>query len=348
MVFLNRAPDKTLHGRGVEASALRSDMAADWACASCTLLNSRERDACDACGAAAGAPERVPQEEEHSRCDSEHGYEDEQDEDEDEDEDEQDDIAFAEVDESPPGFFVPVELAESFRRIQLAQDEDAAAAAQEEELLLARRDWKRDWEHQEQCVKNAEHRRTTCQRGRVDVGALHAHVSARLQITERGPSVEAAEGLHVISHFAYFDDGTRSDHFACDFVDDFGTGSNSNPRRISRFRRIDPISEAQWVYVVQLFTAFVYLSYSTVPLQVGSEERSQGMQLAAARKRALLLMLPGNGRLVLDKARALVRTLTLLGTRLGISTITTTTGGFPFVAKILEGLVALPPLTTWA
>ena len=292
--------------------------------------------------------EAVAEEEKVAVEKEEEEEEDEQDEDEDEDEDEQDDIAFAEVDESPPRSFVPVELAESFRRIQLAQDEDAAAAAQEEELLLAERDWKRDWEHQEQIVKNAERRRTTCQRGRVDVGALHAHVSARLQITERGPSVEAAEGLHVISHFAYFDDGTRSDHFACDFVDDFGTGSNSNPRRISRFRRIDPISEAQWVYVVQLFTAFVHLSYSTVPLRVGSEERSQGMQLAAARKRALLLMLPGNGRLVLDKARALVRTLTLLGTRLGISTITTTTGGFPFVAKILEGLVALPPLTTWA
>ena len=82
------------------------------------------------------------------------------------------------------------------------------------------------------------------------------------------------------------------------------------------------ISEAQWAYVVQLFTAFVHLSYSNVPLRVGSEERSQGMQLAAVRKRALLLMLPGGGNVVLDKARALVRTLTLLGARLGISTIT--------------------------
>ena len=50
-------------------------MAADWACASCTLLNSRETSARDACGAAAGA-----QQEDHS----EHGYTAEMDEDENE------------------------------------------------------------------------------------------------------------------------------------------------------------------------------------------------------------------------------------------------------------------------
>ena len=50
-------------------------LAADWACASCTLLNSRETSARDACGAAAGA-----QQEDHS----EHGYTAEMDEDENE------------------------------------------------------------------------------------------------------------------------------------------------------------------------------------------------------------------------------------------------------------------------
>ena len=220
------------------------NMAADWACASCTLLNSRETSACDACGAAAGA-----QQEDHS----EHGYTDEMD----EDEDELDDLAFAEVDESPPRV-VPRELTESFRRIQLAQDEDAAAA--EQELLeifqeqLAERAWKQAREHQEQLVKNAAHRRTAWRPGLVDVGGLHAHVSARLQITDCGPSVEAAEGLQSL--------GLR----------------DANAWALAAFRtrwpEVKAISEAQWAYVVnvvQLFTAFVHLSYSNVPLRVGSD-----------------------------------------------------------------------------
>ena len=92
------------------------------------------------------------------------------------------------------------------------------------------------------------------------------------------------------------------------------------------------------LYVVQLSTAFVHLSYRAAPLSIGSEERSRLVTLAASRKHELV----NEGLLNLPEAAEWLRTVMLVGSRHGLPVCGA--GGFPFVRLLLEAFVALPPV----
>ena len=91
------------------------------------------------------------------------------------------------------------------------------------------------------------------------------------------------------------------------------------------------------LYVVQLSTAFVHLSFHAAPLTVGSEERSRLRMLAVSRRHELV----ERGLLNLPEAAEWLRTLTLLGAKFGLHSHP---GDFPFVAAIMEAFVAADPV----
>ena len=329
----------------VEAVRVSDQLGAvmQWACEACTLVNEAGSQACQACGTPANGPAasglliRGPDLDQWSS---------------DEEEYESDDMSFSEEEEVTSD--VPAELAEGFKRIQEEQDQQAAQELQEtldreqEQEEKARRRRAREQKQED------DQRKLNCQLGRVDVEALLGHVRARLP--EQGDFDILAEGPRALRPLIadWFDpecpglivysgsfDRMQSPNLRVWITR--GLTKSAGERRYFQYikalatRKGDRIRLPE-LYVVQLSTAFVHLSYRAAPLSIGSEERSRLVTLAASRKHELVT----GGLLNLPEAAEWLRTVMLIGSRHGLPVCGA--GGFPFVRLLLEAFVALPPV----
>lgn len=311
-----------------------------WTCEACTLVNEAGRQACEACGTPANGPAANG-----SRSD-----------DDDDEEESEDNVSFAEEEEDTSG--VPAELAEGFKRIQEEQDRQAAREVQETLEREQKQEEKARRKREKELKQEGERRKRSCQLGRVDVEALLAHVRARLP--EQGTFDLRAEGplaLHPLIG-DWFKGSWSSGYF--DHMIEAPPSEQSEDLNLARWitRGLTPSAGATRyakylkalaarkgdrirlpeLYVVQLSTAFVHLSYRAAPLSIGSEERSRLVMLAASRKHELV----DEGLLNLPEAAEWLRTVMLIGSRHGLPVCGA--GGFPFVRLLLEAFVALPPV----
>ena len=317
-----------------------------WTCEACTLVNEAGSQACEACGTPASGPAGNG-----SRSD-----------DDDEEEESEDNVSFAEEEEDTSG--VPAELAEGFKRIREEQDQQAARELQERLEREQEQEKKARWERYFELKQESERRKLSCQLGRVDVEALLAHVRARLP--EQGTFDLRAEGpralrpligdysssqrpVQFLGSSGYFDHMIEAPPSEQSDNDDLnawitrGLTPSAGATRYAKYlkalaaRKGDRIRLPE-LYVVQLSTAFVHLSYRAAPLSIGSEERSRLVTLAASRKHELV----NGGLLNLPEAAEWLRTVMLIGSRHGLPVCGA--GGFPFVRLLLEAFVALPPV----
>jgi len=309
-----------------------------WTCEACTLVNEAGSQACEACGTPASGPAGNG-----SRSDD------------DEEEESEDNVSFAEEEEEDTSG-VPAELAEGFKRIREEQDQQAARELQERLEREQEQEKKARWERYFELKQESERRKLSCQLGRVDVEALLAHVRARLP--EQGTFDLRAEGPRALRLLiGDYNNGSRSDFDHMIETPPSERSENENlygwitrgltpsagaTRYIKYLKALragkgDRIRLPE-LYVVQLSTAFVHLSYRAAPLSIGSEERSRLVTLAASRKHELV----NGGLLNLPEAAEWLRTVMLVGSRHGLPVCGA--GGFPFVRLLLEAFVALPPV----
>ena len=314
-----------------------------WTCEACTLVNEAGSQACEACGTPASGPAANG-----SRSDD------------DEEEGSEDNVSFAEEEEDTSG--VPAELAEGFKRIREEQDQQAARELQERLEREQEQEKKARWERYFELKQESERRKLSCQLGRVDVEALLAHVRARLP--EQGTFDLHAEGPRALKpligdywersgqswgsggDFDYMIEAPPSEQRKNENLKSWitrGLTPSAGATRYAKYlkalaaRKGDRIRLPE-LYVVQLSTAFVHLSYRAAPLSIGSEERSRLVTLAASRKHELV----NGGLLNLPEAAEWLRTVMLIGSRHGLPVCGA--GGFPFVRLLLEAFVALPPV----
>ena len=314
-----------------------------WTCEACTLVNEAGSQACEACGTPASGPAANG-----SRSDDE------------EEEGSEDNVSFAEEEEDTSG--VPAELAEGFKRIREEQDQQAARELQEKLEREQEQEKKARWERYFELKQESERRKLSCQLGRVDVEALLAHVRARLP--EQGTFDLHAEGPRALKpligdywersgqswgsggDFDYMIEAPPSEQRKNENLKSWitrGLTPSAGATRYAKYlkalaaRKGDRIRLPE-LYVVQLSTAFVHLSYRAAPLSIGSEERSRLVTLAASRKHELV----NGGLLNLPEAAEWLRTVMLVGSRHGLPVCGA--GGFPFVRLLLEAFVALPPV----
>ena len=314
-----------------------------WTCEACTLVNEAGSQACEACGTPASGPAANG-----SRSDDE------------EEEGSEDNVSFAEEEEDTSG--VPAELAEGFKRIREEQDQQAARELQERLEREQEQEKKARWERYFELKQESERRKLSCQLGRVDVEALLAHVRARLP--EQGTFDLRAEGPRALKpligdywersgqswgsggDFDYMIEAPPSEQRKNENLKSWitrGLTPSAGATRYAKYlkalaaRKGDRIRLPE-LYVVQLSTAFVHLSYRAAPLSIGSEERSRLVTLAASRKHELV----NGGLLNLPEAAEWLRTVMLVGSRHGLPVCGA--GGFPFVRLLLEAFVALPPV----
>ena len=313
-----------------------------WTCEACTLVNEAGSQACEACGTPASGPAANG-----SRSD-------------DDEEASEDNVSFAEEEEDTSG--VPAELAEGFKRIREEQDQQAARELQERLEREQEQEKKARWERYFELKQESERRKLSCQLGRVDVEALLAHVRARLP--EQGTFDLRAEGPRALKpligdywersgqswgsggDFDYMIEAPPSEQRKNENLKSWitrGLTPSAGATRYAKYlkalaaRKGDRIRLPE-LYVVQLSTAFVHLSYRAAPLSIGSEERSRLVTLAASRKHELV----NGGLLNLPEAAEWLRTVMLVGSRHGLPVCGA--GGFPFVRLLLEAFVALPPV----
>ena len=315
-----------------------------WTCEACTLVNEAGSQACEACGTPASGPAGNG-----SRSDD------------DEEEESEDNVSFAEEEEEDTSG-VPAELAEGFKRIREEQDQQAARELQERLEREQEQEKEARWKRFFELKQESERRKLSCQLGRVDVEALLAHVRARLP--EQGTFDLRAEGPRALKpligdywnasgqlwgsggDFDYVIEAPPSEQRKNANLKSWitrGLTPSAGATRYAKYlkalaaRKGDRIRLPE-LYVVQLSTAFVHLSYRAAPLSIGSEERSRLVTLAASRKYELV----NEGLLNLPEAAEWLRTVMLVGSRHGLPVCGA--GGFPFVRLLLEAFVALPPV----
>ena len=314
-----------------------------WTCEACTLVNEAGSQACEACGTPASGPAANG-----SRSDD------------DEEEGSEDNVSFAEEEEDTSG--VPAELAEGFKRIREEQDQQAARELQERLEREQEQEKKARWEREMELKQESERRKLSCQLGRVDVEALLAHVRARLP--EQGTFDLRAEGPRALKpligdywersgqswgsggDFDYMIEAPPSEQRKNENLKSWitrGLTPSAGATRYAKYLKALAARKGERIrlpelYVVQLSTAFVHLSYRAAPLSIGSEERSRLVTLAASRKHELV----NGGLLNLPEAAEWLRTVMLIGSRHGLPVCGA--GGFPFVRLLLEAFVALPPV----
>ena len=314
-----------------------------WTCEACTLVNEAGSQACEACGTPASGPAANG-----SRSDD------------DEEEGSEDNVSFAEEEEDTSG--VPAELAEGFKRIREEQDQQAARELQEKLEREQEQEKKARWEREMELKQESERRKLSCQLGRVDVEALLAHVRARLP--EQGTFDLHAEGPRALKpligdywersgqswgsggDFDYMIEAPPSEQRKNENLKSWitrGLTPSAGATRYAKYLKALAARKGERIrlpelYVVQLSTAFVHLSYRAAPLSIGSEERSRLVTLAASRKHELV----NGGLLNLPEAAEWLRTVMLIGSRHGLPVCGA--GGFPFVRLLLEAFVALPPV----
>ena len=305
-----------------------------WTCEACTLVNEAGSQACEACGTPASGPAGNG-----SRSD-----------DDDEEEESEDNVSFAEEEEDTSG--VPAELAEGFKRIREEQEQQAARELQEKLEREQEQEEKARRKREKELKQESERRKRSCQLGRVDVEALLAHVRARLP--EQGTFDLIAEGplaLRLLiggstsdfDHIIEAPPSERSDNENLYGWITRGLTPSAGATRYIKYLKALRAGKGDRIqlpelYVVQLSTAFVHLSYRAAPLSIGSEERSRLVTLAASRKHELV----NEGLLNLPEAAEWLRTVMLVGSRHGLPVCGA--GGFPFVRLLLEAFVALPPV----
>ena len=315
-----------------------------WTCEACTLVNEAGSQACEACGTPASGPAGNG-----SRSDD------------DEEEESEDNVSFAEEEEEDTSG-VPAELAEGFKRIREEQDQQAARELQERLEREQEQEKKARWERYFELKQESERRKLSCQLGRVDVEALLAHVRARLP--EQGTFDLLAEGPRALKpligdywersgqswgsggDFDYMIEAPPSEQRKNENLKSWitrGLTPSAGATRYAKYLKALAARKGERIrlpelYVVQLSTAFVHLSYRAAPLSIGSEERSRLVTLAASRKHELV----NGGLLNLPEAAEWLRTVMLVGSRHGLPVCGA--GGFPFVRLLLEAFVALPPV----
>ena len=315
-----------------------------WTCEACTLVNEAGSQACEACGTPATGPAGNG-----SRSDD------------DEEEESEDNVSFAEEEEEDTSG-VPAELAEGFKRIREEQDQQAARELQEKLEREQEQEKQARWEREMELKQESERRKLSCQLGRVDVEALLAHVRARLP--EQGTFDLHAEGPRALKpligdywhqsgqlwgsggDFNYVIEAPPSEQRKNENLKSWitrGLTPSAGATRYAKYLKALAARKGERIrlpelYVVQLSTAFVHLSYRAAPLSIGSEERSRLVTLAASRKHELVT----GGLLNLPEAAEWLRTVMLIGSRHGLPVCGA--GGFPFVRLLLEAFVALPPV----
>ena len=190
---------------------------------------------------------------------------------------------------------VPAELAEGFKRIQEELDQQAAQELQELQEKARRK-------REEELKRKDERRKLNCQLGRVDAEALLAHVRARLpeqaafdHLAEGPRALRPLIGDYFNKHWnelpTNFDDMLRGqrpgqlrgwitrgltpsagDARYAKYMNALAAGNYMNALAAGNGAERIRLPE---LYVVQLSTAFVHLSYRAAPLSIGSEERSR-------------------------------------------------------------------------
>jgi len=248
-----------------------------WTCEACTFVN-EVGSQCEACGTPANGPAASG-----SRSDDE----------EEDDEESEENVSFAEEEEDTSD--VPAELAEGFKRIQEELDQQAAQELQELQEKARRK-------REEELKRKDERRKLNCQLGRVDAEALLAHVRARLpeqaafdHLAEGPRALRPLIGDYFNKHWnelpTNFDDMLRGqrpgqlrgwitrgltpsagDARYAKYMNALAAGNYMNALAAGNGAERIRLPE---LYVVQLSTAFVHLSYRAAPLSIGSEERSR-------------------------------------------------------------------------
>ena len=256
-----------------------------WTCEACTLVNEAGSQACEACGTPANGPAASG-----SRSDDE----------EEEDEESEDNVPFAEEEEEDTSG-VPAELAEGFKRIQEEQDQQAAQELQETLKREREQEEKARRKREKEQKREDERRKLSCQLGRVDAEALLAHVRARLP--EQAAFDPLAEGPRALRPLIgdWFDHelgpSGKVSRGNFDFLIETAIAGyhpenlkrwitrglytpGAGATRYTKYMKALAAGKGEriWLpelYVVQLSTAFVHLSYLAAPLSIGSEERGR-------------------------------------------------------------------------
>ena len=191
---------------------------------------------------------------------------------------------------------VPAELAEGFKRIQEEQDQQAAQELQETLEREQEQEEKARRKREKELKRENERRKLHCQLGRVDAEALLAHVRARLPMQAAfDPLAEGPRAMRPLigdwfDHerpgvFAY----RRNLPFQMDALPSVlranqnlrswitrGLTPTAGDTRYTKYMQALAATKGERVqlpelYVVQLSTAFVHLSYRAAPLSIGSE-----------------------------------------------------------------------------
>ena len=261
-----------------------------WTCEACTLVNEAGSQACEACGTRADGPAASG-----SRSDD----------DDEEEEESEDNMSFAEEEEEDTRD-VPAELAEGFKRIQEEQDQQAAQELQETLEREQEQEEKARRKREKELKREDERRKLHCQLGRVDAEALLAHVRARLPVQAAFDFL--AEGPRALrpligDWFDHEQPGVFDRRSRRNFQEQIenqiealpsvfranqnlrswitrGLTPTAGDTRYTKYMqalaaRKGPAAresvQLPELYVVQLSTAFVHLSYRAAPLSIGSE-----------------------------------------------------------------------------